>query len=257
MTLLKIKQIDHLCILTLNRPEKRNALNQALLQELFLTLQNLKHNPEIHGVILTGEGPSFCAGADIEQLRHGGVEEGYHIAQQGQAVFEYLETLGKPSLAAIHGFALGGGCELALAATLRIASIDAKFGQPEIKLGIIPGYGGTQRLSRLIGKSRALELCLTGRMIDAETAQSWGLIQQITSSQDLLQTALKTLSEICAMPTVALQAILDVIHRGYELPLHDALHLEALQFARTCGTEDKNEGIDAFLEKRNPQFKGR
>lgn len=242
--------------ITLNRPEKLNALNQAMFDELSLLLCQAKEDKSIQGLILTGEGRAFCAGADIKRLAECNAQSGYEFAQQGQAVFRQLETLGKPSLAAINGYAFGGGCELAIAATLRLASTEAQFGQPEVKLGVIPGYGGTQRLARLIGQGRALDLCLTGRFIDAETAKQWGLVSDVVTAETLLYEATRLMKGITALAPLALRAVIESIDHGYNLSLPDALHLEALHFATTCASQDKQEGVSAFLEKRAPQFKG-
>lgn len=256
MTLKVEKEASGLLILTLNRPEKLNALNAETLEALDHQLIEAEKDSNIKGLLLTGEGKAFCAGADIKRLAECDSEAGYAFARAGQAVFRRLETLGKPSIAAINGFAFGGGCELAMAATLRIASPKAQFGQPEIKLGVIPGYGGTQRLSRLVGKGRALDLCLTGRFIDAETALSWGLVSEVTSNENLITRAITLLHEITNMAPIAIRATIEAIDQGYELSLGNALQFEALQFARTCATQDKNEGVNAFLQKRQAQFKG-
>lgn len=172
--------------LTLNRPEKLNALSTDVLNALNELFFQAKSNPKVKALLLTGNGKAFCAGADINRLAECNAQTGYEFACQGQEVFRLLETMGKPSLAAVNGFAFGGGCELAISATLRIASNKAMFGQPEVKLGVIPGYGGTQRLARLIGKGRAMDLCLTGRFINAETALNWGLVSEVVAPEDLL-----------------------------------------------------------------------
>ena len=164
--------------------------------------------------------------------------------------------MGKPTLAAINGYAFGGGCELAMAATLRIASSNAQFGQPEIKLGVIPGYGGTQRLARLVGKGRALDLCLTGRAIDAQTALSWGLVSEVVAPDMLINKAKQILQGILALAPLAIAGVMEVIDHGYDLSLTDALHLEAVHFSKVCATQDKAEGVAAFLEKRQAVFKG-
>jgi enoyl-CoA hydratase len=243
-------------LITLNRPDKLNALNEEVLTSLASLLTTAKQRAAIKGVLITGEGKAFCAGADIARLAECHAQTGYEFAVKGQAVFRLLETLGKPSLAAINGYAFGGGCELAMAATLRIAAETAKFAQPEVKLGVIPGYGGTQRLARLVGKGRALDMCLTGRVIDAETAKSWGLVSDVVPLEALAATALQTLQTILAMAPLAISAVMETIDYGYDLPLTEALHLEALQFSKTCASMDKKEGVDAFFAKRIPQFKG-
>lgn len=242
--------------LTLNRPEKLNALSGEVLAELAELLTAARDNPAVKALLITGEGKAFCAGADINRLAECDAQTGYAFANQGQAVFRQLETLGKPSLAAVNGYAFGGGCELAISATLRIAAPNAQFGQPEVKLGVIPGYGGTQRLARLIGKGRALDLCLTGRFINAQTALDWGLVSAVVEAEVLVAEAKKILQGILSMAPLAIAATMDVIDRGYDMNLTDALHLEAVHFAKVCASRDKNEGVSAFLSKRPPQFEG-
>ena len=242
--------------ITLNRPEKLNALSTEVLTALSEVFLAAKHNSKVKALMITGAGKAFCAGADINRLAECTAHTGYEFACNGQAVFRLLETMGKPSLAAINGFAFGGGCELAIATTLRIASIKASFGQPEVKLGVIPGYGGTQRLARLIGKGRALDLCLTGRFIDAQTALNWGLVTEVVEPEHLLEQGKKILLSILSMAPLAIAGVMEVVDHGYDLSLTDALHLEAVHFAKVCATEDKREGVAAFLEKRTPKFQG-
>jgi len=242
--------------ITLNRPEQLNSLSQAVLQRLLDILQQAKADRSVKALLLTGEGKAFCAGADIKQLAELNGTMGLTFARFGQSVFDALENLGKPSIAAINGYALGGGCELAMAATMRIAANTAIFGQPEIKLGVIPGFGGTQRLSRLIGKGRALEICLTGRRFSAEEAFRWGLVNEIVAPEALLDRARTLLKEFVQLSPVAMSSIIDVINQGYHLPLAQALELEATHFALCCTTADKKEGVTAFLEKRTAEFKG-
>ncbi|CAM2785707.1 enoyl-CoA hydratase [Legionella steigerwaltii] len=243
--------------LTLNRPEKLNALSSEVLDALEESFHYAKSNPKVKALMITGNGKAFCAGADINRLAECTAQTGYEFACRGQEVFRLLETLGKPSLAAVNGFAFGGGCELAISATLRIASTKAQFGQPEVKLGVIPGYGGTQRLARLIGKGRALDLCLTGRFINAETALHWGLVSEVVESELLLEHGKRLLQGILSMAPLAVAGVMEVIDHGYDLSLTDALHLEAIHFAKVCASEDKQEGVSAFLDKRVAQFKGR
>lgn len=243
-------------ILTLNRPDKLNALNAEVLQGLAEVLSNAKHNPEVKAILLTGQGKAFCAGADIARLAECDAQQGYQFACQGQAVFRQLETLGKPSLAAINGYAFGGGCELAMSTTMRIAATTAQLGQPEVKLGVIPGYGGTQRLARLVGKGRALDLCLTGRTIDAATALNWGIVSEVVAPEELLEHAVAWLNRVLSMAPLAIQSVMEVIDHGYDMTLDDALHLEAMHFANVCASQDKTEGVAAFLEKRQAVFKG-
>ncbi len=242
--------------LSLNRPNQLNALSHALLLRLQQLLTEIKHDKTIRGVLLTGEGKGFCAGADISELKPLQGQDGLRFAEFGQQVMRQLEMLGKPSIAAIQGFAFGGGCELAMSATLRIASEKTQFGQPEIKLGVIPGFGGTQRLSRLIGKGRALDICLSGRRFSAEEALQWGLVNEVVSQEALLTRATERLQELVQFSPVALQSILTTIHQGYDLALEDALALEASHFGLCCTTKDKQEGVNAFLEKRIAQFSG-
>lgn len=242
--------------LTLNRPEKLNALSADLLNALAEVFNSAKTNPKVKALLITGQGKAFCAGADISRLAECTAQSGYEFARHGQDIFRLLETLGKPSLAAVNGFAFGGGCELAISATMRIASTKAQFGQPEVKLGVIPGFGGTQRLARLIGKGRALDLCLTGRFINAETALSFGLVSEVVEPESLLDTAKTILKGIISMAPLALTSVIESIDYGYDMSLTDALHLEAIHFAKVCATEDKKEGVAAFLEKRPAVFKG-
>jgi len=240
----------------LNRPEKLNALSTDILVKLDAIFLEAKKNQDVRAVLITGSGKAFCAGADIKRLAACDAQTGYAFAKYGQRVFRTLETLGKPSLAAINGYAFGGGCELAMAATLRVAAVAAKFGQPEVKLGVIPGYGGTQRLARLVGKGRALDLCLTGRTIDAETAEKWGLVTEVVESENLITRSKEILESILAVAPCAAAAVMDVIDAGYDVSLAEAFELEALHFAKTCATQDKTEGVSAFLEKRPAVFKG-
>jgi enoyl-CoA hydratase len=242
--------------ITLNRPEQLNALSHEVLQRLSHIFTEAKNDNTVKALLLTGEGKAFCAGADIKQLAKVNGPEGLAFARFGQSVFRALELLGKPSLAAVNGFAFGGGCELAMSATMRIAATNAVFGQPEIKLGVIPGFGGTQRLSRLIGKGRALEICLTGRRFSAEEAFQWGLVNELTTPENLLTRATVLLKELTQLGPIAMQSILTVIHQGYDLSLEEALELEAAHFGLCCTTKDKHEGVSAFLEKRAAVFSG-
>lgn len=242
--------------LVLNRPDALNALNAELLVKLHEILIAAKTNHSIRAILITGEGKAFCAGADINQLGTLNSQVGLEFARHGQKVFNLLEQLGKPSLAAINGFALGGGCELAMAATIRIASHEAVFSQPEVKLGVIPGFGGTQRLARLVGKGRALDLCLTGRSIKADVALAWGLVTDVVSADELHNKALSILDNLVKLSPLAQKSIISVINHGYNLTLEDALELEAVHFGLCCATRDKQEGVKAFLEKRQPSFVG-
>lgn len=257
MTVLKTQLHENgILHIALNRPEKFNALNKEVFDALSVQFLEAKNNVNIRAILLTGEGKVFCAGADIQRLREVNAEGGYAFACEGQAVFRQLETLGKPSIAAMHGLSLGGGCELAMSASLRIAATNTKFGQPEVKLGVTPGYGGTQRLARLVGKGRALDLCLTGRFISAHEALSWGLVNDVVEENELLPRAEAILESILAQGPLAVRSVLEIINHGYDLSLDDALHLEAVHFGLTCASRDKQEGVNAFLEKRAPLFRG-
>lgn len=247
---------DGMLHIVLNRPQQLNALSQDLLKKLLATFLEAKDNPAVKGLLISGNGKAFCAGADIKQLAALNSAKGLTFARFGQAVFRELELVGKPSIAAIHGAALGGGLELAMSASIRLAAKNAVFGQPEIKLGVIPGFGGTQRLSRLIGKGRALDLCLTGRKINAETALSFGLISEILAEDELLNRAKALLTEITQYSSLALMHTLGAIHQGYDMSLDEAFELEATYFGLSCATKDKTEGVNAFLEKRSPLFSG-
>lgn len=249
-------QANGILQITLNRPEKLNALNAEVLSSLSDAFSKAASDSQVKGVLITGQGKAFCAGADISRLAECNAHSGYEFAVMGQQVFNQLENLGKPSLAAVNGFAFGGGCELAISASIRTASRKAQFGQPEVKLGVIPGYGGTQRLARLIGKGRAMDLCLTGRFIAAEVANDWGLVTHLCDDERLLEYSMSLLEMVLAMGPIAVEAVLNSIHHGYDLSLQDALHLEAVHFAKTCASKDKNEGVNAFLEKRQPSFTG-
>lgn len=247
---------DGILQISLNRPQQLNALSREVLQQLFHIFHDAKYDATIKAVLLTGEGKAFCAGADIKQLSALNGQDGLMFARFGQETFRALELLGKPSLAAIQGVAFGGGCELAMSATLRIAANNAYLGQPEIKLGVIPAFGGTQRLSRLIGKGRALELCLTGRRITAQEAFNWGLVNEMTTPEELLPRAISLLKELAQLGSIAMQSIMTAIHQGYDLNMEEALELEAAHFGLCCTTADKHEGVQAFLEKRAPAFTG-
>jgi enoyl-CoA hydratase len=240
----------------LNRPKQLNALSHDVLKTLSQILEQAKNDKSVKAILLTGEGKGFCAGADIKELAGLNGASGLEFARFGQAVMTQLEMLGKPSLAAIQGFAFGGGCELAMAATLRITAKGSVFGQPEIKLGVIPGFGGTQRLSRLIGKGRALEICLTGRRFTAEEAHQWGLVNELVDAEQLQTRAIALLQELIQLGPIAMQSIITTIHSGYDLSLAEAFELEAAHFGLCCTTRDKTEGVSAFLEKRTAQFSG-
>ncbi len=242
--------------ISLNRPDQLNALSHELLERLLQVFNEARHDASIKAILLTGEGRGFCAGADIKQLQALDGVSGLEFARFGQMVFRQLELSGKPSLAAIHGFAFGGDCELAMAATLRMAANNAVFGQPEIKLGVIPGFGGTQRLPRLIGKGRALDICLTGRRFSADEGLQWGFLNEVTTPDQLMIRANAVLEDLTQLAPFAQQSILSAIHMGYDLTLEEAFEMEAAQFGLCCTTADKKEGVSAFLEKRTAAFTG-
>jgi len=247
---------DRVATLTVNRPDKLNALNDRVIAELGEAIDAARENTDVGGVILTGAGRAFVAGADISELEKHGAISAKMLAQRGQDVFRRFETSPKPIIAAVNGFALGGGCELAMACHIRLASDAAKFGQPEVKLGLIPGYGGTQRLPRLVGKGRALQLLLTGDMIDAQEAYRIGLVNRVVPANELIGAATAMLKAILANGPLAVAHCIEAVNRGCDLPLDEALTLEATAFGLLAATDDKREGTHAFLEKRSPSFSG-
>ena len=249
---------DGVAWITFNRPKVLNALNRKTMEELRAVLLDARDDEAVRVLILTGAGEkAFVAGGDINELARNNPVEGKEASIFGQGVLRLLETMGKPSICAINGFALGGGCELALACSIRLASKNAKLGQPEVKLGIIPGYGGSQRLVRLCGKGVAHEICLTGEMITAEEAQRIGLVNHVYEPAELLPAAEAMAKKIIANGPLAVKFTMEAIERGVEMPLEEGLFLEATLFGVACATEDMREGTKAFLEKRAAQFKGK
>ena len=252
------EQRDRIGFITFNRPKVLNALNRKTMEELNQLLIAAREDEDVRVLILTGAGEkSFVAGADIGELAVQTPVSGRETALFGQSVLHRLETLGKPSIAAINGFALGGGCELALACTIRLASKTAKLGQPEVKLGIITGYGGSQRLARLCGKGVAHELCLTGEMISAEEAFRIGLVNHVYEPAELLPAAEALAKKIIANAPLAVKYTIEAIERGSEMPLEEGQYLETTLFGLCAATEDMREGTRAFLEKRPAQFRGK
>jgi len=242
---------------TLNRPQKLNALNNRAIRELADCFRRIGETAEVAGVVLTGAGEkAFVAGADINELAALTPVEARNTALRGQALMNAIENLGKPVVAAVNGFALGGGCEMAMACTLRIASENARFGQPEVKLGIIPGYAGTQRLPRLVGKGRALEMILSAEPISAQEAWRIGLVNRVVSPSELIPAAEEALRKIMANGPLAVRYALEAVHRGMEVAESEGEQLEAGLFGLCCATADMKEGTRAFLEKRPAQFKG-
>jgi enoyl-CoA hydratase len=248
---------DGIAYITFNRPKVLNALNRKTIEELHQVLVDARDDSSVRVLILTGAGEkAFVAGADINELAQQTPADGKEFSVYGQNIARLLETMGKPSICAINGFALGGGCEMALCCSIRIASKTAKLGQPEVKLGIIPGYGGSQRLARLCGKGVAHELCLTGEMLSAEEAQRVGLVNHVYEPAELLPAAEIMAKKIIDQAPLAVKYCMEAIERGVEMPLEEGLFLEATLFGLCCATADMREGTKAFLEKRAAHFKG-
>jgi enoyl-CoA hydratase/carnithine racemase len=243
---------------TVNRPKLLNALNTPTWEDLRTAFEDARNDPSVRGVILTGAGnKAFIAGADISELAHATAIDAERSSRFGQGVLDLIEDLGKPVVAAVNGFALGGGCETAMACTIRIAVDSAKFGQPEVTLGLLPGGGGTQRLPRLVGKGRALQLILSGEMISAQEAYRIGLVNEIVPAADLITRAEAILNRIASNAPVAVKFSLEAVNKGLETSQGEGILLEASYFGLCAATEDKKEGTSAFLEKRVPQFHGR
>jgi enoyl-CoA hydratase len=252
---IRVEKKGAIATVTMDRAKALNALNAAMFAELDSAFAELGRDDEVRAILLTGAGErAFAAGADIRELDGVGRGEGEGFARRGQAVFRRIETLGKPVIACVRGFALGGGCELAMACTLRLAAEDAKFGQPEVKLGVIPGYGGSQRLPRLVGRGAALKLLLTGAVIDAREALRIGLVDEVVSAAELMMRAEVLGEEIAVQAPGAVAEVIRVVDAGLDLPLEEGLELEAEAFGRLCDTEDKAEGTRAFLEKRRAEW---
>jgi enoyl-CoA hydratase len=252
--LLDIK--EHIAVVTLNRPDKLNALNHETLVELKDVFERLKSDENVFVIIITGSGEkAFVAGADISEINKLNMLEGKVFAEFGQEVFSVIEKFDKPVIAAVNGFALGGGCELALSCHIRLASDNAKFGQPEVNLGIIPGYGGTQRLARLINSGRAMEMILTADLIDANEAFRIGLVNKVFPQIDLMNKVFEMAAKIASKGQQAIRLAVKSIKTVDEVNLQEGLNIEATHFALCCGTEDFKEGTQAFLEKRKPNFK--
>ena len=258
MAFVTLEKQEHIGILTVNRPEALNALNSQVLSDLDAAIAQAESDSEIYVVILTGAGRSFVAGADIGEMVNFSAVDGKRFGVHGGQVFLRLENLSKPVIAAINGFALGGGCELAMACDIRLASEKAKFGQPEVGLGITPGFGGTQRLPRIVGLSKAMELILTGKVIGAAEAKEIGLVSAVYPPEELLPKALEMAGMICANAQIAVCESKRCIRMGMQTDIATGCAFEAEAFGVTCGTEDKNEGMGAFLEKRaEKNFKNR
>ncbi|MBN2200015.1 MAG: enoyl-CoA hydratase/isomerase family protein [Candidatus Aminicenantes bacterium] len=255
---LLVKVEDGIGWIIVNRPEKLNALNWQTVEELDGAFAAFAEDDAVRVVIFTGSGEkAFVAGADITELVNLDEEKGRDYARKGQKVTELIESFPKPVIAGLNGFALGGGTEFAMACHVRVASTNAKMGQPEVKIGLIPGYGGTQRLPRLVGKGRALELLLTGRTIDAPEAFRLGLVNAVVAPEELHKACVALAKEMTANAPLALGLVIKAVNKGLDRPLDEALEKEAKYFGRVCATEDSVEGTKAFLEKRKPNFRGR
>jgi enoyl-CoA hydratase/carnithine racemase len=255
---IKFEARNQIAYVTINRPDKLNALNMATMEELRTAFTAIKDDKQVRVAILTGEGPkAFVAGADIGELSKHNTVSAKEYTHKGQSVLDLIENLGKPVIACINGFALGGGCELAMACTMRIASDNAKLGQPEVKLGIMAGYGGTQRLPRLVGKGIAMQLLLTGDPVSASEALRVGLVNEVVPQADLIKRAEEIAAKIIANAPLAIQYTMEAVNHGMEMPLSEGLYLEATLFGVCCATDDKNEGTRAFLEKRAANFAGK
>lgn len=253
-----VRKADGLGWVTIHRPEKLNALNAETIRELKAAFEELEKDGEVKAVILTGAGEkAFVAGADIGELSGLDKAEGEAYAREGQALTRKIENFGKPVMAAINGFALGGGTEIALACHIRVASANARLGQPEVKLGLIPGFGGTQRLARLVGKGRAMELILSGRVVEAGEAEQMGLVNKVVPPEALVDETERLAREIIKNAPLALSLAIEAINRGLDRTLEEGLELEADLFGQACSTEDSHEGTKAFLEKRKPNWRGK
>ena len=250
MSFVKYEQKDQVAVLTIDRPEALNALNTQVLCDLDEAIAKVEQADDVRVVILTGAGRSFVAGADIGEMKGFSAIDGKKFGVHGGSIFLRLENLSKPVIAAVNGFALGGGCELAMACDIRLASEKAKFGQPETGLGITPGFGGTQRLPRIVGVSKAMELILTAKTIGAEEAKAIGLVSEVYPAEELMDKAMELAQAICANAPIAVAESKRCIRMGMQTDISTGAAFEAEAFGVTCGTEDKNEGMGAFLEKR-------
>jgi enoyl-CoA hydratase len=255
-TTIKFEKKAGYAIITLNRPDKLNALNNQLFTDLDNAITAIELDTEIRALLLTGEGKAFAAGADIKELNACDGRSGKHFSEYGSNVMARLEAMKIPVLAAVNGFALGGGCELAMSCHIRYASNYAKLGQPEVNLGILPGYGGTQRLTRLVGVAKSMELNLTGDMVDAEEAKRIGLVNDVFDSTELIEKSIAFIEKIITKSPIAVSAIIDAVRASTKLSLKEGLEYESQKFGEVCGSQDFKEGTLAFLEKRKANFTG-
>lgn len=255
MDTVKLDIRDRIAVITINRPEKRNALSLEVREDLYQKLKEVDSMKDIRAAIITGAGEAFVAGADIASMKDYTVEDALNASRNGSRIFLFIENMRIPVIAAINGWALGGGCELALACDMRICSDDARFGQTEVKIGIIPGYGANVRLPRLIGAGKAKELIYTGRMIDAAEAEKIGLVNSVVSKKDLMDEAIKLAGRISKGPA-SINLAKQAINRAFDLEMDDALELSSKLYGDVYNTRDSKEGINAFLEKRKPEFTG-
>lgn len=256
--MVRMEKTDGVGIIRIDRPEAMNSLNEQVLEELDAAVEQAENDPDVKAVIITGEGKAFVAGADIAEMQILDENAGYAFGRLGQQVFRRIEIMDKVVIAAVNGYALGGGCELAMACDIRIAGEKAKFGQPEVGLGIIPGYSGTQRLPRLVGKGKAMELIVTGAVISAETAEAIGLVNKVVSQDAVLDEAFSLAKKIGANAPLAVSYAKKAIREGLEISdMDQAIQVEAVLFGKCFATSDQKEGMTAFLEKRKPEFTGK
>ncbi len=252
-----VEKKDAAIVLTISREKAMNALNRDTISEIHDFIGAHWSDDSFGALIITGAGKAFVAGADIGELKEVDIEGGMELSARGNYLFKSIQNFPKPVIAAVNGFALGGGCELAMACDIRIASEKAKFGQPEVNLGLIPGYGGTQRLARLVGRGKAMQLTLTGDMIKADEAHRIGLVDEICPPEELMEKALAMAQTIASKSPLAIRMAKDCVNRGLDMPQSNALDFEKVNFGAICGSFDKTEGCTAFLEKRKPDFKGK
>ena len=256
-TTIKLEKKARYAIITLNRPDKLNALNNQMFSDLDNAITIIELDTSIKAVLLTGEGKAFAAGADIKELNACDGRSGKHFSEFGSNVMARLEAMTIPVVAAINGFALGGGCELSMSCHIRYASTKAKMGQPEVNLGILPGYGGTQRLSRLVGLAKSMELNLSGDIIDADEAKSIGLVNEVFDESELISRSIEFIEKVITKSPIAVSAIIETVNSSSKLSLKDGLEFESRKFGEVCGSEDFKEGTSAFLEKRKANFIGK